>query len=177
VSEQPEAIPPQPPFDYQKWVHEMKREDAQRDHDRISAFISNTNEAAINNANLALRTAVIINGGAAVSVLAFVGGLVTKGNLAIVQEVSFALESFAIGVATATLAMGFSYFTHYCITGNAARKELNWEHPYTRDTSASKWYLRAGLTFQAISILLGFGSVVFFLTGMLAVKASFAHLI
>ena len=158
----------------------MQREDAQREHDRLGTFISDTNKAAITNADLALRTAVLINGGAAVSVLAFVGGLVTQGKLTkanSLEEVSYALALFAFGVAAAALAMGFSYFTNYCITGNASRKIRIWEHPYATDTPASKRFMCAAFTFQAIAVLLGFGSIGLFVAGMLAIKASFAHLL
>ncbi len=176
-NDQPRGNPP--PLDYQKWLHEMQREDAHRAHDRNVSFIANVNEAAISNANLALRTAVLINGGAAVSVLAFVGGLVGQGKLTIgtaTDEISAALVWFAFGVAAATLAMGFSYLTNYCIAWSATTQLAIWEHPYFRTTGKSKCIMAAAITFQLIAVLLGFGSIGVFLKGMLAVKASFVHL-
>ena len=147
----------EPPADYQKWVHELKREDAQRAHDKADAFVTHVNEAAISNANLALRTSVLINGGAAVSVLAFVGGLVTQKRIISLEEISGALELFAIGVAMATAAMGFSYLTNYFIASGVGRRARIWEYPWTTATKASVWLQRAGLIFQAITIILGFG--------------------
>jgi hypothetical protein len=70
-----------PPFEYQKWTHELKLRDAKRAHDSATDFAAKVNAAALDNANLAMRTAVLINGGAAVSVLAFIGGLISQGKV------------------------------------------------------------------------------------------------
>jgi hypothetical protein len=56
----------------QRWT----REDALRVHDRAKDFEDKTNEATIAAGQVALRTAVLINGGAAIAVLAFIGGVV-----------------------------------------------------------------------------------------------------
>ena len=48
---------PPPPFEYQKWAHELKREDAQRASDRLDARFDKMNEAAIKIADSALRAA------------------------------------------------------------------------------------------------------------------------
>jgi hypothetical protein len=59
-------------------------------------------------AHTAVRTALIINGGAAVATLAFVGSLVQHG--ASVFWLGPALGCFAGGVLCAGLAAGFTYF-------------------------------------------------------------------
>src|ERR1700682_5357755 len=63
----------QPPPEMQKWFEEIRREDAQRAHDNIEEFRRSVNEAAIKTGELALRTAILINGGAAIALLGFVG--------------------------------------------------------------------------------------------------------
>jgi hypothetical protein len=100
--------------EYQKWLHELKREDAQRAHDRIDEFGKAINIAAIENANLALRYVLLINGGAAVAVLGFIGALVGRVALSgvILPKIADAASSltwFGAGVAAAALAMGFAY--------------------------------------------------------------------
>ena len=64
--------PPSPPaneqIELQKRLHEQGIQTAQRAHDRSNEFARQINEAAINAANLTLRMALLINGGAAVSV-------------------------------------------------------------------------------------------------------------
>jgi hypothetical protein len=168
----------QPPFEVQKWAHELLRRDAERAHDKIAEFGLTINRAAIDNANLALRTAVLINGGAAISVLAFVGGMVAQGKIEVgppLAEISSALIWFACGVAAATLALGFAYFTNYCIVGQASRRELRWQHPYVVPTSTSKRWLAAAYIFQAIAVVLGLGSVGLFVKGMVEVRDAISH--
>jgi hypothetical protein len=69
------------PHEHEKWVYEQTRDEARRAHDRAAEFFLALNESAIKSSELTLRTAVLINGGAAVSVLAFIGGLSSQGKL------------------------------------------------------------------------------------------------
>jgi hypothetical protein len=169
----------EPPFEYRKWVHELQRRDAERAHDDVTAFAAKTNEAAIENANLALRTAVLINGGAAVSVLAFIGGLASQGRVTLgpqLNQISSCLVWFASGVAVAALAMGFSYFTNYCIAANASSRLRQWEHPYTAESNKTRKWRCAAIVFQILAIIGGFGSMGLFIFGMIEVKNAIAHL-
>ena len=74
-----------PPFEVQKWAHEMKREDAYRAFDLFDSRFDIIDQAAIKAADSALRAGLLINGGAAVSVLAFIGSLATKELIAVSQ--------------------------------------------------------------------------------------------
>ncbi len=53
-------------------------------------FKLRSNDAAINNANFALRTLVVINGGAAIAILAFIGSLasIAADALAVVYQLT-----------------------------------------------------------------------------------------
>jgi hypothetical protein len=173
VSDQP------PNFEHQKWEHELKLRAAERAHDDATKFSLGTNAAAIDNANLALRTAVLINGGAAVSVLAFIGGLTSQGKLTFgpqLIQIATTLIWFALGVAAATLAMGLSYFTNYCIAVQSFCQQRQYEHPYLVETGTSRRWKRAAITFQLLAIGLAFGSLFLFIYGMLEVKNAIAHL-
>ena len=99
---------PPPPFEYTKWAHELKREDVQRASDLHVSRVDKSNEAAIKAADAALRAGLLINGGAAVSVLAFIGSLATKELIAVPQlsRVAASLENFALGVAVAVMGLG-----------------------------------------------------------------------
>lgn len=169
----------QPPFDYQKWLHEMKRQDTQRAHDKLDDFAQQANRSAVENANLAIRLAVLINGGAAVAVLGFIGALASQGRLKLgadLVSVSSSLTWFAIGVALATLAMGFSYFTNYGLAAHASNQKKNWERPLYEETPASKRWKCFAIFFQLLAIVAAFGSVGLFVAGMLAVKNAITHL-
>jgi hypothetical protein len=61
------------------WRYRMAREDAQRQHDRIDSFFDKLNDATLKSSDAALRACLLVNGGVAVSVLAFIGGLLSKG--------------------------------------------------------------------------------------------------
>ena len=103
------------PHEYEKWVYEQVRNEARRVHDRFAEFHLALSESAIKSSELTLRTAVLINGGAAISVLAFIGGLAVHGRISISQlgGIADCLILFALGVASATAGMCFSYLTHY----------------------------------------------------------------
>lgn len=169
--------------EYQKWLHELKREDAQRAHDRIDDFAQAINIAAIENGNLALRYAVLINGGAAVAVLGFIGALVGHDRAVIADASSnlahaaVALTWFAIGVAAATLAMGFAYFTNYSIAGSASTRTKIAEHPWTEHSMVSKRWMIASFACELIAIGLGFASIALFIAGMYSVKDAIVHLL
>src|SRR5665213_4151271 len=155
-----------------EYLYEMNRRDAEREHDNLRDFANKLNEAAVGNANLALRSGVLINGGASVAMLAFIGALIgneviTKGPQLV--GITAPLIWFASGVAAAALGMGFAYFTNYCIAGNASTMSRHWEHPYTRESAISKKYKIAAVAFQLIAIVLGLASVAAFVIGMIRV--------
>jgi hypothetical protein len=119
--------PPQqtPPFDYQKWLHEMTRQDAHRAHDNAIQFYNSINEHSIKSAELTLRTCILINGGAAVAVLAFLGSLASKGSniLGHLSPVADSIVKFAFGVLAALAAMGASYCVHYLVGCTSIRSK------------------------------------------------------
>jgi hypothetical protein len=160
------------PEEKAEYLYEVNKGEAKRAHDNLRDFANKLNEAAVGNANLALRSGLLINGGAAVAMLAFIGGLLGKGAIAKgaqLVEITAPLIWFASGVAVATLGMGFAYFTNYCIAGNASTMSKHWEHPFVRVTAASKKYKIAAIMFQLLAITLGFGAIGTFVTGMVRV--------
>jgi hypothetical protein len=83
-------------------MDDINRQDALRVHDRSRRVSEATDEATIKAGEVAIRTVMLINGGAAVSVLAFIGALVRQdGGLTIKQVagVSNSLLWFGGGVA------------------------------------------------------------------------------
>jgi hypothetical protein len=88
----------------------------------VTEFATNANRAAIDGASAVFRTLVLINGGAAVSVLAFVGGLISQGKLSLGAQaagVTRALLLFALGVLASALGVAFAYFTNLAVAGHA----------------------------------------------------------
>jgi hypothetical protein len=125
-------------------------------------FFKNINEQTIATSNTVLRSLILINGGAAVAVLAFVGGLVGNHSLHIADKVAnltTPLLWFGWGVAAASMI--FAYFTHYFTAAHAQAEPPAHEMPGA---------------FKAISHVLGvlaaLGSLTLFLVGMYEVRAS-----
>src|ERR1700730_10066252 len=78
-------------------------------------FFEKSEEATIKSAENAIRIILLINGGAAVSVLAFVGSLASKDRVTTTQLYAMAgsLVWFTFGVASSALSAFFSYLTNF----------------------------------------------------------------
>ncbi len=157
----------------------MKRENAQRLFDLHSSRLDKMNEAAIKAADSALRAGLLINGGAAVSVLAFIGSLATKELIAVSQlsRVASSLEIFAFGVFAAAVGMG-SYLTHLFDAEYRASLKWKWvgDLPVTEDGPASKrirWFRTSWHVLAVIAFLVCIGC---FIVGMVSVRDAIEHL-
>lgn len=168
-----------PTFDYQKWVHDMKRADAHRAHDNLTNFYNSTNDHSIKSAELILRTCILINGGAAVAVLAFLGSLASKGSDIFDQlmPVAESLVKFGLGVFAATVAMGASYGVHYFVGFHANSQQKIWEHPFIKDGKSSKLWGGLKIAVHWIAIALAIASVGFFVCGIYSVRDAISDLV
>ena len=151
-----------------KWTHELKRDDAKRAHDANQDFRAEINKETVSASNLTLRTLVLINGGAAIGVLTFLGGVASKTSvdLARVGDVASTIKWFAFGVALAVAGMALAYLTHYSNGEQAGTMLRTWEHPYVVDTGKSKVWRRVNLIVHAAAILAAITSLISFLIGM-----------
>jgi hypothetical protein len=116
-------------------------------------------KASVEAGQTALRSAIVINGGAAVTVLAFAGNAITKGQLLpgapLLTAIGTALLWFMAGVGGAGVASGFRYLAQF----SYAQSNLG---------RGNRWWRRFGATFNVISILLGVGSFAVFFAGGIA---------
>jgi hypothetical protein len=153
------------------------RRDAERAHDKQTEFFNQVNKATIDTSFLALRTSVLINGAAAVAVLAFLGSLASSDKVPLTQLASIAnsLKSFAWGVVAAALAMLSAYLTNYTITCRLVTQERTFKYPYLKNTGWSVFWTILSLIFLVISFFLGLGSIAFFVYGTVGVGKSVAQ--
>ena len=80
---------------------------------KIQRFLDGFN-SVISLGQSALKSCTIINGGAAVALLAFIGNIVLKSDAKpLVGGISNALFAFGVGLFLASLATGSTYFTQY----------------------------------------------------------------
>jgi hypothetical protein len=171
VSDQ-QMPPSQQQVDYAKWPEELRRRDAERTHDAHTAYHRAGNEAALKTSELALRMSLLINGGAAVALLTFVGSLDAKQKVAIADSLIW----FAGGVVLAVLAIGAAYFTHYFTVCSAASKQPIWDHPYFKPGPRTQFFSRLTSISHVAALLLGSASLAMFVCGVLAVRSAFGSL-
>src|SRR4051812_17336398 len=88
----------------------------------------------IESANLVMRTLVVINGGAAIAILTFLGGISARDKIDFtkVGPVTESLKWFAAGVAVTVFAMGLAYVTQYTMVGTANAMEMISETPFLK---------------------------------------------
>lgn len=120
-------------------------------------------KATVEAGQTALKSAILINGGAAVAMLAFVGNVVTKSDLRpgapLLSHMGAALIVFVLGTGSAGTSTAFRYLSQHCYgeTSHANTKSL-WKI----------WGDRAAI----VSILLGVASfAAFFAGGWIAFRA------
>jgi hypothetical protein len=158
----------EPPFDVKKWAFEVNRQHAQRAHDRLDEFHRYINEAAMKSGELALRMGLLINGGAAIALLTFIGSLPKEQKRAFAET----LVWFASGVALAVAAIALSYFTNYFMAGIASSRLRTWEHPYIQEGPTTPRYRRLNIAFHIAAVVVGLAS----LAAMLRVRDALTHL-
>jgi hypothetical protein len=97
----------------------------------------------------ALKSAILVNGGTAGALLAFVGqkGIQTQPGL------GEAFYWFAGGLLAGAIATAFAYLAQFCYANTNRCYINNWEYPYTQDTSAFKWWLWVAYGFHLASLL------------------------
>jgi hypothetical protein len=119
--------------------------------DRQWEFFQTTREAVFKSIDVLLRTIILINGGAAVAILAFIGGLASQSRIQIDQlsNVANSLLIFAFGVFAAIVAMAFNY----CVLYSTAMHTQSFKK-HSRWKTAKRVTEIASLFMTAISILL-----------------------
>ena len=145
---------------------------AQRAHDRSAAFARQINAAAINGANFALRMVLLINGGAAVALLASVGGLPAEHR----RAVAAMLDWFTWGVAAAVAALACAYFTNHGLAVKERSKIWTDKPPYLINGPNTKGWSKFVLVFRFLAIVIGTGSLILFIVGMLSVRSALTKL-
>jgi hypothetical protein len=157
---------------WQKWLHEQNVQAAERAHDKSHELRTQSNEAAIQGGNLALRMGLLINGGAAIALLTFIGTLTVDQK----RTIAATLTYFAWAVVFATGALAAAYFTNWIASGAERSRIWQWEWPHVKDgPHTHKWTLTYWV-FLGISIILGLGSLGLFVAGMWAVQDALTKL-
>jgi hypothetical protein len=153
-----------------------QREDAKWTYEQIRSAAEKIDEAAIKSAENVVRTLLLINGGAAVSFLAFIGGLASKDRLPATQLYSIAgsLIPFAFGVACAALCGCLAYLTHFSHTKILYTVLESW--PNVHETVRTKCWQRVRRVFHFLAAVAALASLGLFVYGMFDVRSAISHL-
>jgi hypothetical protein len=148
---------------------EIKRRAAEREHDHQNDLGKRMLDAAARDAQEAIKVALLINGGAAVAILAFMGSLVApKGGftLAELKSVGNSLYWFVAGIVAAGITSGCAYFCNSLYAGFRLEQKRIWEWPYVESTKKSAryrcmalWLNWIAVGFAGVSLLLFVGGV------------------
>ena len=136
-------------------------------HSRAAAWRESLNGHTAESSNQAIKAAGIINGGAAVALLALIGNMVDKDATATIsgEVIGFSLIIFVAGIAASAFASGGAYFTNYLYVAASSRRIWDYKHPYVHDTRGSRICAWTGGLFHVVSVILVLFSYGFFVYG------------
>ena len=132
-----------------------------RIYEAKSLLFTQINNNVNNIALAATKSALIINGGATIALLAFLGNLVSIENPAIEPAMlARALFFFLFGIFAAALCFGFHYFNAFCFAGASSSQTRRF---YTRWLNVWRW----------AAVVVGLTSLICFLVGGYIASAEF----
>src|SRR5215207_1420976 len=147
-------------------AHRQAVRQAERQHDEHRKQITAMLPSVITFAAEALKSAALINGGAAAATLALISQIIDDKKSLAANMIS-SLRLFGIGLLLAVAAAGASYFSQLSFQAASVKAELIWEYPFVKPNSIAQRWQCAGLSFQVIGILLVLSSYILALIGFL----------
>jgi hypothetical protein len=152
----------------------VRCDDALHQHDRWDNFFDQTNEAAIKISETALKTAILINGGAVISLLAFIGAFASKDRLngLNLKGIVDGLACFGTGVLLAAVGIGLAYVTHFLTAGWADSHSKEDEPPFIRRGPSTSAWAHARNVAHVAAFLAGLGALGAFFWGLSIIKSS-----
>ncbi len=154
-------------YDRQKLEYEQKLRAAERAHDRETKLEDMFNENADRHAQAVIRIILVLNGGAAIALLAFVGALASRSTILLLEVggISRHISRFIFGVIASSVAAMLAYATNFAYTASARFRVNNWEWPYVAETHRSRLLLYTGWAIHLLGILCAMAGLGFFIYG------------
>lgn len=133
--------------------------------------------ASLDTAREALRALLVVNGGACVALLAFLGVATgiedTRRQAMFAALAEDALRWFAFGLLSALIAAGFAYLTNALAAAAISTRLSSQDPPYFIETPESQRNRSLSTTLNIGAVLAAVVSLIFFLTGILNVGPMF----
>ena len=156
---------------------DLNRELALRAHEENRQMYTDARKAAIDSANVAIRALLLVNGGAVVALLAFIGAIEAGESAAVsleplVEPVWF----FAIGTGLSAVISTLAYHVNMFDSDIISSVQLTWQHPYVVKKPVARWLFWSRTGVLCVALLLAIGSLVFFFLGISSVTSAIQHL-
>jgi len=145
---------------------------AQRAHESLTEFTRQNFEAAFRSGQIALRTLVLVNGGAAVAVLFFLGTIATKVTVPQMSVVAHSLIWFAAGITCGLIALTSAYLTNLYDANVGASVSQTWEYPYSMPGRYTHYFVQVSRFAHIVALVAGAASVALFILGVLDVRSA-----
>jgi hypothetical protein len=146
------------------------RKAAERAHENLTEFTRQNYEAAFKSGQLALRTVVLVNGGAAVAVLFFLSAIASKVTVAQIAIVAASLIWFVAGITSGLIALTCAYLTNLYDANVGTSLSQTWEYPYNRPGRYTEYFARVSRFVHILAIVAGAASLLLFMVGMWDVR-------
>jgi hypothetical protein len=147
---------------------------ALRAHEQANNIRAYLDRAAIDAANAAVKSLLLINGGAVVALLGFIAALAgpTPEARSSIASLASPLMWFGGGVGVAVFAGLCAYLVHFCYASASLSQDQGWKHPYVTENKASKAWLIVGRVFHILGVLAAVAALSLFATGVIGVRDS-----
>jgi len=159
-------------YEHSKYLYETNLEHAKRAHDQVLKAALDFRKSAIESANIAIRAMILINGGAVVALLAFVGALSSADNSKFsinIIDIAISMRWFAFGVGLSATVAALAYLVNMLDADIENTKILSWEHPYSEDREITKWLTKLRVCLHVVAILIAVLTLGVFFYGVFVV--------
>ncbi|WJY20680.1 hypothetical protein QTA57_12680 [Fontisubflavum oceani] len=155
----------------------LERELALREHERNHQLATEFRKAALDSAAIAIRSLILVNGGAVVALLAFVGAIESQQSTEI-QSSNMAdpILSFAIGVGLSVVTAVLAYVVNLLDGDITYEVNLTWKHPYIEEKPGAKRLRGSRGIAHILAIISGVLALIAFFCGVFSVTAALPEL-
>lgn len=147
---------------------ETKLRAAERAHDLTNDLGKRLMDAAIRDAQEAIKVVVLLNGAAALALLSFIGAIVSKQIFVIseMRPVVFGLWWFFVGTILGGFTAALAYASNRLHARGHFAKEKIFEPPFITETPRSKSLMRSGTVLNWLAVVLAFLGLLAFIFGV-----------
>lgn len=151
---------------------DLDRKTAERAHENLTEFTRQNYEAAFKSGQIALRTVVLVNGGAAVAVLFFLSAIAAKVSVAQISVVAHSLIWFVAGITCGLIALTCAYLTNLYDANVGTSVSQTWQYPYSQPGRYTHYFVRISRFVHILAIVAGSASLLLFIVGMWDIRSA-----